>query len=78
MTLFPDVANLPSRTPVTLAKAAARQAEQWITEPSSLVLDHGMDTFVLWAGEPRQQQVAVSAHEVAPVARAPAAHGRGS
>lgn len=52
--------------------------EQWVDELTGLVLDQGMDSFVLWAGEPRQQQVAVFAHEVAPAVRDRVAQNRGA
>ena len=35
-------------------------------ELAALVLDGGMDTFVLWAGEPRRHQLETFAHEVVP------------
>lgn len=52
--------------------------EQWVDELTELVLEAGMDTFVLWPAEPRLQQVALFAEEVAPAVRAQVAHSRGS
>jgi len=39
---------------------------RWVDELTALVLDEGMDTFILWAGAPRRQQMETFAHEVAP------------
>ena len=36
------------------------------TSSTALVLDEGMDTFILWAGAPRRQQMETFAHDVAP------------
>ena len=45
-------------------------AEQWCDELTALVLDAGIDTFVLWAGEPRRRQMERFADDVAPAVRA--------
>ena len=51
---------------------------RWVDELTALVLDEGMDTFILWAGAPRRQQMETFAHEVAPalVAAVDAARSR--
>ncbi len=41
-------------------------AGRWVDELTALVLDEGMDTFILWAGTPRRRQMELFAHEVAP------------
>ena len=53
-------------------------AGRWVDELTALVLDEGMDTFILWAGAPRRQQMETFAHEVAPavVAAVDAARSR--
>jgi alkanesulfonate monooxygenase SsuD/methylene tetrahydromethanopterin reductase-like flavin-dependent oxidoreductase (luciferase family) len=43
---------------------------RWVDELSALVLEAGMDTFVLWAGAPRRRQMERFANEVAPAVRA--------
>jgi alkanesulfonate monooxygenase SsuD/methylene tetrahydromethanopterin reductase-like flavin-dependent oxidoreductase (luciferase family) len=45
-------------------------ARRWVEELSALVLDEGVDTFVLWAGVPRRRQLERFAHDVAPAVRA--------
>jgi alkanesulfonate monooxygenase SsuD/methylene tetrahydromethanopterin reductase-like flavin-dependent oxidoreductase (luciferase family) len=45
-------------------------AERWVDELTALVLDEGVDTFVLWAGAPRRGQLERFAHDVAPAVRA--------
>jgi alkanesulfonate monooxygenase SsuD/methylene tetrahydromethanopterin reductase-like flavin-dependent oxidoreductase (luciferase family) len=45
-------------------------AGRWVDELSALVLDAGMDTFVLWAAAPRRRQLEMFAAEVAPGVRA--------
>jgi len=43
---------------------------RWVDELSSLVLEAGIDTFVLWAGMPRRRQMEIFAGEVMPAVRA--------
>jgi alkanesulfonate monooxygenase SsuD/methylene tetrahydromethanopterin reductase-like flavin-dependent oxidoreductase (luciferase family) len=43
---------------------------RWVDELSSLVLETGIDTFVLWAGMPRRRQMEIFAGEVMPAVRA--------
>jgi alkanesulfonate monooxygenase SsuD/methylene tetrahydromethanopterin reductase-like flavin-dependent oxidoreductase (luciferase family) len=50
--------------------------ERWVDELSTLVLEAGVDTFVLWAGEPRRRQMEVFAGEVMPAVRAAVEAGR--
>jgi alkanesulfonate monooxygenase SsuD/methylene tetrahydromethanopterin reductase-like flavin-dependent oxidoreductase (luciferase family) len=45
-------------------------AGQWVDELSALVLDEGMDSFVLWADAPRRAQMRRFAEDVAPAVRA--------
>jgi alkanesulfonate monooxygenase SsuD/methylene tetrahydromethanopterin reductase-like flavin-dependent oxidoreductase (luciferase family) len=45
-------------------------AQRWVDELTELVLDAGVDTFVLWAAEPRARQLERFAGEVAPAVRA--------
>jgi alkanesulfonate monooxygenase SsuD/methylene tetrahydromethanopterin reductase-like flavin-dependent oxidoreductase (luciferase family) len=49
--------------------------EQWVEELTALVVEHGFDTFVLWAEGP--EQLARFAQEVVPAVRAQVATERG-
>jgi alkanesulfonate monooxygenase SsuD/methylene tetrahydromethanopterin reductase-like flavin-dependent oxidoreductase (luciferase family) len=49
---------------------------QWVEELTALAVEHGFDTFVLWAEGPRQ--LARFAQEVAPAVRAKVAEERGN
>jgi alkanesulfonate monooxygenase SsuD/methylene tetrahydromethanopterin reductase-like flavin-dependent oxidoreductase (luciferase family) len=44
--------------------------KRWVDELSTLVLEAGVDTFVLWASEPRRRQMEIFADEVMPAVRA--------
>lgn len=50
--------------------------QRWVDELTELVLDAGIDTFVLWAAGPRREQLHRFADEIAPAVRAAVAAAR--
>jgi len=51
--------------------------EQWVEELAELVLERGMDTFILWAADPVAEQLERFAGEVVPAVRDAVAAARG-